>query len=70
MHSNDHPVSTPHPTERLRSIPELADEWRVHRNTIHNLVRRGELHAVRVGSRLRFRTEDIVDYLERRGTGD
>ena len=52
--------------DRLRTIAELADEWGVHRNTIHRLVRRGDLHAVRVGRRLRFRTDDVDAYLEAR----
>ena len=65
MHSRGHSVLPTHTTEHLRSIPELAAEWGVHRNTIHNLVRRGELRAVRIGRRLRFRPEDVAAYLER-----
>ena len=53
------------PTSPLRSINDLAVEWGVHRNTIHRLVQRGELHAVRVGRRIRFRPEDVAHYLER-----
>jgi excisionase family DNA binding protein len=57
-------VSAGDRTARLRSISELAAEWGVRRNTIHALVRRGELHAVRVGNRIRFRPEDVDAYLE------
>ncbi len=56
--------SLSHTTTRLRTIPGLAEEWGVHRNTIQNLVRRGELRAVRIGRRVRFRPEDVNDYLE------
>lgn len=65
MHSRALESSRIDRTAQLRSIAELADEWRVHRNTIHALVRRGDLRAVRVGNRIRFRPEDVNAYLER-----
>ena len=66
MHSDARKLSSGDTTiTRLRSIDDLADEWRVHRNTIHALVRRGDLHAVRVGNRIRFRPDDVDAYLGR-----
>jgi len=38
----------------------------VSRRTIYRLVSQGDLVAVRVGERLRFRPEDIERYLEER----
>ena len=35
------------------------------RTTVYRLVNTGELRAVRVGERLRFRPEDVDAYLER-----
>ena len=35
--------------------------------TVYRLVRDGELRAVKVGERLRFRVEDVDTYLERGG---
>ena len=35
---------------------------------VYRLVRDGELRAVRVGDRLRFRPGDVAQYLERRPT--
>jgi excisionase family DNA binding protein len=65
MHPDERDVTAADTRAPLRSITELAGEWKVHRNTIHALVRRGDLHAVRVGNRIRFREEDVKGYLER-----
>jgi putative molybdopterin biosynthesis protein len=37
----------------------------VSRWTVYKLVRRGDLRALRVGERLRFRVEELDRYLER-----
>jgi excisionase family DNA binding protein len=46
-------------------VDELAADLRVSRWQIYRFVRDGQLHAVRVGHRLRFRDEDVDAYLER-----
>lgn len=51
--------------QSLASVLTLAEEWSVHPNTIRNLVYSGQLRAVRIGRRVRFRREDINAYLER-----
>jgi excisionase family DNA binding protein len=52
-------------TGELLTINELRQALRVSRATIYKLVNSGELRAVRVGERLRFRPEDVDRYLER-----
>ena len=49
----------------LRTVDEAAVYLRVSRRQIYKLVREGDLRAVRVGERLRFRPGDVEDYLER-----
>jgi excisionase family DNA binding protein len=55
----------PTPTETLQprlSVAQLARAWGVSRQQIYNLVDRGELRSIRVGSLLRFRPKDVRDY--------
>jgi len=49
----------------LLTIAELARLLGIGRTTVYRLVNTGELRAVRVGERLRFRPEDVNAYLER-----
>lgn len=49
----------------MLTVNEAGDFLRVSRPQVNKLVRCGELRAVRVGERLRFRPEDVEDYLER-----
>jgi excisionase family DNA binding protein len=51
--------------DRLLTIGETADVLRISRPTVYRLLRSGDLHAVRVGQRHRFRREDIDAYLDR-----
>ena len=53
--------------ERLRPYtPELlADRWSCSPNHVRNLIRRGELNAFRVGSRLLRISPDAVEEFER-----
>ena len=48
---------------RLLTINDVAGLLVVHRDSVYSLVRRGDLHPIRVGTRLRFRLEDIEAYL-------
>ena len=52
-------------SHQLRSVDQLAKDLGVSRWTIYRLVRAGQLEAVRVGERLRFRPEDVDRYLQR-----
>jgi excisionase family DNA binding protein len=64
-------MSTTHSDGILRGGPELltvADLARnlgVSRWTVYRLVRSGDIKAVRVGERIRFRPADVDAYLER-----
>lgn len=58
--------SYPPPLTALLSIRDVAALLGVHRNTIHRLVRTGQLRSVRVGRLPRFRRQDIDEFLERR----
>lgn len=44
---------------------EVAEFMSVSRWTVYRLVRGGQLKTVKAGERLRFRLEDIQEYLER-----
>jgi excisionase family DNA binding protein len=55
----------PEAREHLRSINELAKYLGITRTSVYRLVASGELKAVRVGQRMRFRPEDVAAYLER-----
>lgn len=48
----------------LFTVAALARHLGVSRWTIYRLVRRGEIRAVKVGERIRFRPEDVDAYLE------
>jgi len=47
------------------SVNEAARVLGVERSTIYRLLRAGELQAIRVGRRRKFRPEDLDSYLER-----
>jgi excisionase family DNA binding protein len=47
------------------TVNEAARVLGVERSTVYRLLRAGELEAVRVGKRRRFRPEDLDAYLER-----
>ena len=49
----------------LLTVNELRGVLKISRGTVYKLVNRGELPAVRVGERLRFRPADVDRYLER-----
>jgi excisionase family DNA binding protein len=54
-------------SRRLRTVDQLADDLSVSRWQVYRLVRSGQLRAVKVGERLRFRDTDVERYLERDG---
>jgi excisionase family DNA binding protein len=49
----------------LLSVNELARHLGISKWTVYRLVHAGEIRAVRVGERLRFRPGDIERYLEK-----
>ena len=40
----------------------------IHKQTVHNLIRRGELHATKVGTRVMVAETELDDYIERNTT--
>lgn len=51
--------------ERLLKVIEVARLLRVHRNTVRNLIRCGDLSSVQVLNQLRVPAADVIRYLER-----
>ena len=47
--------------------PTIATELGITTQTVRNLIARGELPALRIGSRLRVRRSDYAQYLLRAG---
>jgi excisionase family DNA binding protein len=62
-HGNTTYLGRPVPLLRVNDVAALLA---IGRRTVYTLVAAGELPAVRVGERLRFRLEDVDAYLERR----
>ncbi len=49
----------------LMTIPEVASELKVSRQTVYNLIRDGQLAAVKVRRAARVRREVLEKYLDR-----
>lgn len=49
----------------LMTPEEVAACLRIHRGTVYRLVKSEGLRAYKVSGRIRFKTEDFEDYLER-----
>lgn len=41
------------------TIPEVARELKVHENTVRNLIKKGDLSAVRIGRQWRIKDTDL-----------
>lgn len=48
----------------LMTVSEVAKALRVNRNHIYNLIKEGELKAVKIGS-IKVRKTDLEEYVER-----
>ena len=51
--------------DRLLTILEVAAILRISRSLIYMLIARGELPTVRINRALRFRSQDVQDYIHR-----
>jgi len=49
--------------DKLLTLIEVARILTVHPNTVRNLVKRGVLPVVRVGSAMRFEWDDVREYI-------
>ncbi|MEG3348366.1 helix-turn-helix domain-containing protein [Novacetimonas sp. GS1] len=52
------------PSKRLR-IADVASTWGCSHQHVRNLIKRGELPAIRIGSLFRIRPDDVVAYENR-----
>ena len=50
---------------RMMTVQEVADLLRISRFSVYNLVKRGELPAVKVLNKLRFNRQHIEEYLNK-----
>ena len=49
--------------QHFYAIPEVAERLRVKEELVRELIRRGDLHAYRIGKAYRITDDDIDDYL-------
>ncbi len=50
--------------QKLLTINDLMELWSVSRDTIERLIRNGDLECIRVGGSIRFKPQQIADYLD------
>jgi excisionase family DNA binding protein len=55
-------TTTDETPERLLSLGDLAERWRVSTRTIVRMTDRREIHSIRVGKQIRFKLSDILAY--------
>lgn len=48
--------------ERLLTVDDVADRWRVSAKTVQRLVNQGKLASVRIGRQIRLRLVDVMTY--------
>lgn len=56
---------TTHHVERLLSMQEAADLLSVHRLTVYNLIKRGDLEATKVGRQWRIKPSSLKRLIDR-----
>lgn len=49
--------------QNFYAIPEVAERLKIKEELVRELIRRGELHAYRIGKAYRVTDDDIDDYL-------
>ena len=49
--------------QNFYAIPEVAEKLKIKEELVRELIRRGELHAYRIGKAYRITDDDIDDYL-------
>lgn len=50
---------------KLFRVADVANRWACSNQTIHNLIRRGDLPAIRIGALYRLRPDDVLAYENR-----
>ena len=49
--------------ERLLTVVEAAEVLKVKKNTVYDMIKRGDLKASKLGKQLRIRQEDLDEYI-------
>jgi excisionase family DNA binding protein len=52
------------PAVHLLTIKETAELLRVSRRTIHSMIKRNELHPVKIGSQWRFHAGELAKWIQ------
>ncbi len=60
---SDEPATEP---DQLLTIGQVTHILNVSRSLIYWLIRRGDLPTIRIGHALRFRPQDVADYIRKR----
>ena len=55
--------------EKQLTVEEVAEELRVHRETVRQWIREGELDAFDTGRGYRISRKDLDDFIQKRKTG-
>ena len=50
---------------KMMTVQEVADYLRISRFSVYNMVKKGELPAMKVLNKLRFNLEDLEQYLKK-----
>jgi excisionase family DNA binding protein len=64
------PMTRPKPftASSLLTIPEVAEQWHVHQNTVYREIKRGQLRAVKIAGAWRISREDFDAYMQDRAS--
>ncbi len=55
--------------ETALSVQDVADLLNVSKSMIYNLIKKGEINSYTVGRKVRFREEDVQNYINRSRNG-
>ena len=55
--------------DRLWTVQDVMELLQVSRRTVERLIENGELRAIKFGRNVRFRREDVNEFLERNTVG-
>jgi excisionase family DNA binding protein len=62
-------VAEKSPPRSFFTVEQLAKRWQVSGRTIRRKIKRGELHAMRIGPQLRVASDEVERFEARNGTG-
>lgn len=50
--------------EKLYTVQEIADQLKIKKNTVYELIKRGELNSTKIGKQIRVNASQLADYLQ------